>query len=96
MSIHIIARFNARPDAVDALRPLLVAMLEPTRKEAGCLSYVLLNNLADPTDFTFVEEWADQAAIDAHMQTPHLKALVENTAPLLASPLDVRLLGRVG
>ena len=27
----------------------------------------LLANIANPAEFTFVEEWADQAAIDAHM-----------------------------
>ena len=90
MSIRIIARFTARPDSIDALRTLLLGMLEPTRKEAGCVSYELLNNSADPTDFTFVEEWASQAAIDAHMKTPHLQVVVADSAPLLASPLDVR------
>ena len=90
MSIRIIARFTARPNSIDALRTLLLGMLEPTRKEAGCVSYELLNNSADPTDFTFVEEWASQAAIDAHMKTPHLQAVVADSAPLLASPLDVR------
>ncbi len=92
MSIHVIARFNAKPDSIDALRTRLLAMLEPSRKEAGCIRYDLLNNSADPTDFTYVEEWASQAAIDAHMQTPHLKALLVDTAPLIASPADVRCL----
>ena len=90
MSVHIIARFNAKPDSIDALRKQLLAMLEPTRQEAGCIRYDLLNNIAEPTDFTFVEEWASQAAIDAHMKTPHLQAVVADSAPLLASPLDVR------
>jgi quinol monooxygenase YgiN len=95
MSIHIIARFTAKPESVAALRTLLVGMLAPTRQEAGCIRYELLNNRNDPTDFTFVEEWADQAAIDAHMQTPHLKAVVADSAPLLAAPLDVRFLTQV-
>ena len=90
MSIRIIARFIARPDAIDALRAECLAMLEPTRKETGCIRYELLTNTANPAEFTFVEEWADQAAIDAHMATPHLKAVVTNTQPLLAVPLDVR------
>ena len=90
MTIHIVARFTARPDSVDALRTLLLGMLEPTRKEEGCISYQLPNNTGDATDFTFVEEWASQAAIDAHMKTPHLTGLIVNSAPLLASPLDVR------
>ena len=91
ISIRIIARLIARPDAIDALRAECLAMLEPTRKEAGCVRYELLANIANPAEFTFVEEWADQAAIDAHMATPHLKGLVANTQALLAEPLDVRL-----
>jgi len=92
MSIRIIARLIARPDAIDALRAECLAMLQPTRKEAGCVRYELLANIANPADFTFVEEWADQAAIDAHMQTPHLKAVLVDSAPLVACPVDVRFL----
>ncbi|NML26214.1 putative quinol monooxygenase [Zoogloea dura] len=90
MSIHIVARLVARPDSIEALRPLLLGMLEPTRQEAGCIRYELINNKADAAEFLFVEEWASQEAINAHMETPHLKGLVVNSAPLLAEPLDVR------
>ena len=90
MSIRIIARLLARPESIDAVRRACLAMLEPTRRETGCIRYELLTNIANPAEFTFVEEWADQAAIDAHMATPHLKALVADTQPLLADPLDVR------
>lgn len=90
MSIHIVARFVARPDSIEALRPILLGMLEPTRQEAGCIRYELINNTADPAEFLFIEEWANQAAIDAHMETPHLKGLVVSTQALLSTPLDVR------
>jgi quinol monooxygenase YgiN len=90
MSIHILARFNAKPDSIDALRKLLLGMLEPTRKEDGCIAYRLISNSADPAEFSFVEEWASQAAIDAHMQTPHLKALLSECGTLVAVPPDVR------
>lgn len=90
MSIHIVARLVARPDSIEALRPLLLGMLEPTRKEAGCIRYELINNRANPAEFLFVEEWASQEAINAHMETPHLQGLVVNASPLLAVPLDVQ------
>ncbi|CAN5140500.1 putative quinol monooxygenase [soil metagenome] len=91
MTIRIVARFVARPETVEELRVLLLGLLEPTRKEPGCVGYELLHNMADPTDFTFLEEWADDAAISAHMQTPHLTSAVERSQPLLAAELDVRL-----
>ncbi|WP_295458204.1 putative quinol monooxygenase [uncultured Thiodictyon sp.] len=90
MTVHIVARFVARPECVGELRTLLLGLLAPTRREAGCLRYELLTNTADPTDFTFVEEWADDAAIDAHLETAHLKGTVVQSQPLLAADLDVR------
>lgn len=90
MSIHIVARFVARPDSTEALRSILMDVVEPTRKEPGCIHYALINNRVDPAEFLFVEEWANQEAINAHMKAPHLKELVMSTKALLATPLEVQ------
>lgn len=90
MSIHVVARVTARPETVTALHTLLLSLLEPTRQESGCLRYGLLQNTADPTDFTFVEEWVDEAALDAHFTTPHLQAVLAQAPPLLAVEPDIR------
>ena len=89
-SVHVVARITARPDTIAQLQTVLTALLEPTRREAGCLCYTLLHNQTDPTDFTFVEEWADAAALDAHLQTPHLQAALVQAADLLATAPDIR------
>jgi quinol monooxygenase YgiN len=90
MTVHIVARFIARPECADALRTLLLGALEPTRKESGCIRYELLHNADDPTDFTFFEEWTDDAAFNAHLRTPHLKVVLDQSPSLLAVALDVR------
>jgi quinol monooxygenase YgiN len=58
--------------------------------EAGCISYVLLQNNADPTDFTFVEEWESEAALEAHLGSPHLTASLAKIPALLGGPPDIR------
>jgi quinol monooxygenase YgiN len=68
----------------------LLGLLAPTRNESGCIRYELLHNAADPTDFTFIEEWADETALNAHLQTPHLTAAVVQSQPLLAAAIDIR------
>jgi len=95
-AIHVVARVTARPDTVAELQTLLLGLLEPTRREPGCLRYTLLRNSHEPTDFTFVEEWADQAALDAHLASPHLQATVAAVSPLLASPPDIRAYAVLG
>jgi quinol monooxygenase YgiN len=74
-SLRVVARIVARPDSVDEVRELLRGLVGPTRGEAGCVSYELLQNRDDPTDFTFVEEWTGDAALEAHLNSPHLRGL---------------------
>ena len=90
MTIHVVARLIARPDTVTELQTVLLHLIEPTRQEPGCLRYQLLHNAADPTDFTFVEEWADATALEAHFTTPHVQAAFAQAPPLIAMELDIR------
>jgi quinol monooxygenase YgiN len=90
MSVHVVAHFNARPDTAEAVREAVTGFIEPTRKEAGCLSYFLVQNDADPLEFTFIEEWASNEALDVHLQTPHLTQGAARLAGLLAKPGDIR------
>ncbi|CDH47231.1 MAG: antibiotic biosynthesis monooxygenase [Candidatus Competibacteraceae bacterium] len=89
-TVKVVARITARPDQVRELQALLHCLLEPTRKEPGCIHYQLLWNRADPTDFTFVEEWADDAALDAHLLTPHVQNALAQAQSLLATAPDIR------
>lgn len=95
-TIHVVARIVAKPEAVTQLQAVLAALLEPTRQEAGCHRYTLLQNRQDPTDFTFVEEWASDTAIDAHMETAHIRAAFARVEGLLAAEPDIRQYEVVG
>lgn len=94
-TLHVVAHIAARPDTVTEAQTLLQGLLEPTRREPGCLRYTLLRNPADPTDFTFVEEWADQAALDAHLASPHVQAALAEVPRLVAAP-DIRTYTVIG
>ena len=90
MSIRVIAHITSKPETVDQTKSILLTLIEPTRVEIGCVTYQLLQNNADPTDFTFVEEWSDDAALDAHLETEHLKRVAAVGADLFAAPPDIR------
>jgi len=88
--IRVVARLTARADKIDALRSLLLGLLEPTRAESGCIRYELLHNLSDPADFTFVEEWTGEEALQAHFNTEHLLDARSRFPDLLAAEADIR------
>lgn len=62
-----------------------------TRNEEGNLSYRLLADPEDNAKYTFVEEWASQQALDAHMQAPHFAAFGAAIGPLAAAPLAIKV-----
>ena len=88
--LQVVAHITARRESVDEVRAVLERLVPPTRAEAGCLRYELFQNQADPTDFTFVEEWAGDDALDAHLRTPHVSAALARAASLLAAAPDIR------
>jgi quinol monooxygenase YgiN len=96
MSLRVIATLTALPGKEEELRETLAALLQPTREEDGCLGYELLENKEDPTEFRFVEEWTDDAALDEHFGTPHIQAAIAAFEGLLAADLDVRKYRLVG
>ena len=88
--IRVVARLISRPDKIAETRDALIALIELTRAEEGCILYELMQNNADPADFTFIEEWTTDAALDAHLGTPHLREFQARETELLAVAPDIR------
>ncbi|MEO7560406.1 MAG: putative quinol monooxygenase [Nitrosospira sp.] len=89
-TVRVLARITARPDKIEELTSILRCLVRETRKENGCISYQLLQNKADPGDFTFVEEWGSDSAIDTHLITAHVQDAFSKTGSLLVKEPDIR------
>ena len=89
-TLRVIARVKARPGKVNELVSLLSSLVEPTRKEPGCISYILLQNNQDPTDLTLIEEWKNNTALESHFATKHFKDAMTKLPNLVAAEPDVR------
>lgn len=88
--VRVVARVMSKPDSVEHVRTVLSAQVWPTRTEAGCLQYDLMQNVADPTDFTFYEEWESVEHLAAHAASAHLARSRPLLEGHLALATDVR------
>jgi quinol monooxygenase YgiN len=93
--MRVILRLTAKPEKVEELKSVLAGLVAPTRKEPGCISYEILQNNADPCDFTFVEEWRDETAINSHWASAHVQAALAKGVPLLAAAPDDRRYSKI-
>ncbi len=90
MSLRVVARMIAQSERVEQLKTMLTSLIEPTRKEKGCISYELLQNTDDPADFTFVEEWESREDLQVHLKSDHLTAVVDRLSGVLSDSPDIR------
>jgi autoinducer 2-degrading protein len=56
------------------------------RDEPGCLRFDVLQDNADPNTYYFYEVYQDEAAFEAHGQTPHLARWRKATEEVLSEP----------
>ncbi len=69
LNVHI----EAAPGREEDLARELSALLAPTRSEAGCLVYQLHRDPEDQGRFMFYEKFANQAALDLHLNAPYFR-----------------------
>lgn len=74
MSLVIAGTIRVPADQLEAFRPHMLAMLEASRAEDGCLAYSYAEDVAEPGLIRVFEAWRDPAALDAHFLMPHLAA----------------------
>jgi quinol monooxygenase YgiN len=87
--VTVVARPRAKPDEEERVARELSALLEPTRREPGCINYDMHRAVDDPTLFLFYENWASRAELDRHLESPHIRAWFQLSQQLLAEPIDL-------
>jgi quinol monooxygenase YgiN len=90
--IVLVAMFHSRPDAVADMARRLAEMVPLTRAEPGCIRYDLHIDSADATHFIFVETWADEASLAAHLASEHVVKLLAKVGELESAPIVVHRL----
>lgn len=95
-NVHLLVLIEVQPgqrqqqlQAFEKLKPLVLA-------EPGCLQYDLFADATDDNKFVLVEQWANQAALDAHDQTAHMVEADRLNPSFRAKPAVVVKMHRVG
>ena len=93
--VRLIARLVPKPGNEAKLLEVAKKMLVPTHAEPGNEMYELFA-ANEGGRLLFNELWKDQAAMDEHMQSPHMQEFAKAIEPLLAEPLELNFLTQIG
>lgn len=93
--ITIIAEFDVKPECKDEFISLAADCTKNTQKETGNLSYRVFSERYDDTKFTFIEEWANDTAIEKHNGSAHFGKFIEAIKPLIKGEPKIKQIMRV-
>jgi len=88
-TVLVLALFTAAPGKEDELERVLLQLIEPTRREAGCIRYDLVRGMGRSAELAFIEEWETAESLDAHAQAEHVRRIQAEAAPLLGTPASI-------
>ena len=71
MAITKRVTFIAKDGCEAKMKELLTAMVEPSKKEDGCLFYYIFVYENNPKKFMAVESWRDEKALNGHKNSAH-------------------------
>ena len=81
---------NVLPEKQLEITQTLLSMIEPTEKEAGCLSHTVFCNIEDKSLFSLLEEWETREDLDHHLKS-HRFGVLLGSKTLLCEPLKIQI-----
>lgn len=94
--IGIIATFVVKPEETANFEAAIADFVAKVKaNEPGVVTYDCFKSRTDANTYHMLEIYADQAALDAHDKTEHMKAVVPALMAAFASPPKLQFLDKV-
>jgi len=76
---------------IKAYQMLAAELIHETRKEEGCISYELFQDIEHYNICTFIEAWEDRDALGRHMKSAHYERIVPQMAQMKEKPSEINV-----
>lgn len=93
--ILVIVTFRAMPGRIDELERVAQEFVAASSRLEGGLFSALFRSPQDSLTLTLVERFADQSALDRHMQAGYFQRFQVAQRPLLSRPAEAAVLHRL-
>lgn len=90
--VKIIAKLSVKPDKAKDFIEASKDIIAKSNTEAGCLYYQLFQDPYDNSKFVFVEEYKNQAAVDAHFAAEYFNAFGPKIGDLIIGAPEIKII----
>ena len=73
--IRVVSKSIVKEGRLEEIKKLFAELVPEVRKEEGCISYGLYEDIDNPMTLAMLEEWASEESLEKHKNTPHLRSI---------------------
>lgn len=88
----IIAKLSVKTEKIKDFNEVAKDMVEKSNTESGCSFYKLYQDPFDNTKFVVVEEYKNQAAVDAHFASDYFKAFGPKIGDMITGAPEIKVI----
>jgi len=94
-TLNVVAIAETSPEKAEDLKSVCLGLIDLTRKETGCISYELYQDVTNPGKFTFIENWQSKEHLEAHLKTQHMADAGAAFGKILTKELTILMLNKL-
>lgn len=84
--IKVVCKIKLKPEvSVEEYLAIAKEVITETRKEKGCITYTMNQDMNDPSIISMLEEWEDEESLNHHNHTKHVIEIVPELKKLRES-----------
>jgi quinol monooxygenase YgiN len=88
----IVAKLSVKPERIKDFTEAAREIIQKSNTESGCSFYKLYQDPYDNSKFVFVEEYKNQAAVDAHFAADYFKAFGPKIGDLITGAPEIKVI----
>ena len=86
--VIVIIKLNARSEKCLELKQSLLALIKPTRKEKGCLSLNIFQDIENDNGFSLIQMWQTRDDLNEYLRSDLFNVLI-GARYLLSRPSEI-------
>jgi quinol monooxygenase YgiN len=94
--IYVVTDLWPIPEKAKEVKKILYDIVPEAKKERTCLKYELCENLNDKTQFTFLQAWSTEEALEEHLKSEIIQKATDALRDLLEKPTEIRRYKNIG
>jgi len=89
--VQTISKIYVKQDSVNEFIELFKEMIEPTKKEAGCIQYDMYQDEEDATILIVLEQWESRESFNQHLESEHFKRIGPKMLELMVKESELNV-----